>query len=273
MTSPRSFFLSAIILTASAASHAATLTFDTASDFDNNFWSSETHGVVWQANSGNGRIAKSDTPNSAHFFIYNTTSTGGSGGTGGTSASTTRNTFQNFIIQADYRTSNMGSAANGLGFWVKGNAANNAGYFVLFRLSSASGGGGSADMRIYGPGSGSGSLGTQLDSGNFALTTSVATSTDYTFRLQVEDVAGGVSFTGSMWNVLTGTQIGSNINYTHIDAGALTGAGQVGFRIGTGGSGNVSAFDNFSITPIPEPSAGVLALVAAAGAFFRRRRM
>lgn len=271
MISKRILLTAALPFLSSAASHAATITFDNAAAFDSNFWSSETHAVAWNASNG-GRIQKSDETNSAHRFIYNTTSTGGSGGTGGTSASSTLNTFQNFTIQADYRTSSLSSGANSLGFWVKGNAAGNAGYYVVFRLSDSSGGNGNADMRIWGPNSGGGGIGTALDTSIFAATSAVSASTDYTFRLQVQDVAGGVSFTGSMWNVLTGTQIGSDITYSHINANAITGAGQVGVRIGTGGGGLVSAFDNFAINVIPEPSAAALGLIAAAGAALRRRR-
>ncbi|WAC18834.1 hypothetical protein OVA24_16510 [Luteolibacter sp. SL250] len=274
MISKRTFLTAALpFLASAAASHAVTVTFDTAADFDNNFWTQETHSVVWNSNSGNGRIQKSDETNSAHRFIYNTTSTGGGGGTGGTSASSTLNTFQDFTVQADYRSSSTGSAANSLGFWVKGNASGSAGYYVVFRLQDGSANGGQADMRIWGPDSGGGGIGTALlASTDFTATSNVASSTDYTFRLGIQDVSGGVRFTGSMWNVLTGQQIGSDINYTHSSVNAITGAGQVGIRIGTGGGGSVSAIDNFMITPIPEPSAAALGLIATAAAAFRRRR-
>lgn len=272
MTLQRILLTTAAAFIATAASHAATITFDSASDFNSNFWTSETHSVVWAQSSGNGRIQKSDNTSSGHFFIYNTTSTGGTAGSGGTSASSTLNTFQDFDIQADFRTSTTATAANSLGFWVKGSADGTGGYFVIFRLSDTSGGTGSADMRVFGPNSGFGGTGTEIDESNFDATSNFLASTDYTFRLQVRDVSGGVSFTGSIWNVATGTQIGSDINYTDSASGAITGAGQVGFRLGTGGGGSVSVMDNFTITPIPEPSAAALGLIATAAAALRRRR-
>jgi hypothetical protein len=229
--------------------------------------------TVWS--SSGSRVQRGGANSGADLLIYNTTSSGAvTPGAGGTSASSTQNTFQDFIIQADHRASTVGSAATGLGFWVKGNSTGTAGYLVIFRLSTVTGGTGNADMRIWGPNStSSGATGTSLlGSSAITPTSTLSASTDYTFRLQIQDVAGGVDFIGSMWDAATGNQIGSDITFTHTGESALTGPGQVGFRLGSGGGGGVSVMDNFSIEAIPEPSAAALGLVAAAGALMRRRR-
>jgi hypothetical protein len=276
MTPKRTIHTLALALFTAATSHAATITFDNAADFDNNFWSAaSTRTTTWRGSETAGRIQRDGETSGADVFIYNTTSTGATtSGTGGTSASSSQNTFQDFIIQVDHRASTTGSAATSLGFWVKGNATGSAGYLVVFRLSSTTGGTGDADMRIWGPNSTSaGATGTALlTSTSIVPTSTLASSTDYTFRLQVQDVAGGVNFIGSMWDVATGNQLGSDITYTHTGVNAITGAGQVGIRIGSGGGSSVSAVDNFSIEAIPEPSAAALGLIAVAGAVLRRRR-
>jgi hypothetical protein len=276
MTPKRTILTLAVSFFTAAASHAATITFDSAADFDNNFWSAAgTRATSWHRDSTTSRIQRDGANSGADVFIYNTTSTGATtGGTGGTSASSTQNRFQDFIIQADHRASTVSSASTSLGFWVKGNASGSAGYLIVFRLSSTTGGTGDADMRIWGPNSTSaGATGTALlTSTSIVPTSTLATSTDYTFRLQIQDVAGGVNFIGSMWDVATGNQLGSDITYTHTGVNAITGAGQVGIRIGSGGGSGVSAVDNFSIEAIPEPSAALLGLVGVAGAVLRRRK-
>jgi hypothetical protein len=282
MTSKHSFItLAASIITLAAsiimaaASHAATITFDTAADFDSNFWApTASVGTVWSA-SGQ-RIQRGSSPNGGDLFIYNTTSTGAAtAGAGGTSASGTQNTFQDFVIQADHRASTVDFSTNSLGFWVKGSSDGTAGYLVVFRLSSSSEEGqGTADMRVLGTNStATGNNGSTLMSSTaFVPTSSVAKSKDYTFRLQVQDVAGGVNFIGSIWDTASGLQVGSDISYTHESPAALTGAGQVGFRLGSSGTTATSVMDNFSIEAIPEPSAALLGLVALTGGILRRRK-
>jgi hypothetical protein len=259
----------------SAAGQAATIRFDSAGDFDNNFWAPKASaGTAWSSSAQ--QIQRSYLPTGGDLFVYNTTSTGATTpGSGGTSASGTQNTFQDFIIQADHRANTTDFSTNSLGFWVKGSSDGTAGYLVVFRLSSsATAGEGSADMRVLGTNStATGNNGsTLMDSTAFVPTSSVAKSKDYTFRLQVQDVAGGVNFIGSMWDTATGSQIGTDIAYTHESGSALTGAGQVGFRLGSSGTSAVSVMDNFSITAVPEPAAAWLGLVAVAGGMLRRRR-
>jgi hypothetical protein len=141
-------------------------------------------------------------------------------------------------MQVDHRVSKVGDESTSVGFWVKGSSDGTTGYLVVFRLASQTGTVGNVDMRIFGPGSSATTniAGTELlASTGFVPSTAVSTGKDYTFRLQIQDVAGGVNFIGSMWDKTAGTQLGSNITYTHTGETALTGAGQVGIRIGNAG--------------------------------------
>jgi hypothetical protein len=273
MTSKLTLFTLAASLLTVTASHAATITFDSANDFDSNFWAPGGNlALRWTSV---GRIQRSWSESGADILIYNTTSTGVvTTGMGGTSASPVQNTFQDVILQSVHRVSSVGSTSTSTGFWVKGSSDGTSGYLVVFRLASQNDGTGSADMRIFGPNTNAttNTVGTPvMASTGFTPTSTVAASKDYTFRVQIQDVAGGVNFIGSMWDTATGNQIGSDINFTHTGETALTGAGQIGIRIGSA-SNVVSTMDNLVITVIPEPSAALLGLVAVAGGMLRRRK-
>jgi hypothetical protein len=258
----------ALSLSIPSLSAAVFLDFNSAASFDHNFYrAGGTGDAYWDTN----RIIKGDDLNGAVSYIYNSSATGGSGGTGGTAGGETKDTFENFRIQADYRINSLGSSATSLGYYVKTNDALNSGYVVVFRLADG-GASGNIDMRVFGPNTTMSATGTLLSaSQTIAATSTISTSTYYTIRLDVLDVEGAVKFIGSVWTT-SGTQIGNTVEYTHSGGTAITGAGQVGLRIGTGvGSSNRAAIDNFRIDPIPEPSTIAL-LAPLAGLALRRRR-
>jgi len=250
---------------------AATVTFGTAADYDSNFVEYTLAPALGWTASGGGRLEKNGG-NSATTLLYNTTATGGTGGSGGTGVGTVNNnTFNNFVVQMDFASEAFSTGGNSLGFFTKVNSAG-AGYATLFRLTTT----GAADFRIYDSASSVilGSLeggATPLSTQNFTVgANSFVTGTMYTFKLAVEDISGGVRFSGGIYNATNGIQIGNTLTYTDSSLPAF-GAGQIGLRLGTNGTPS-NFYDNFIITPIPEPSAAVLAGLGAMAASFRRRR-
>lgn len=242
--------------------------FDSASDYDNNFWisSPSEKDMIWSAG---GSIVKDDRQGTAAYAIYNQSSSGGINGSGGTAGGTSLDKFVNFSIQVDYRVDSRDSAV-GFGFYVKGSDDLSSGYMVLFRMSTASSGTGNIDVRIWGPdSSGTDTLGTSLMGSTAVARTSDTTwNAWHTLRLDVLDMDGQVKLVSSVWDTGTGQQVGQSIEFTHATA-PLLGAGQVGFRMRTASSATME-IDNFVIQSIPEPSAGLLALVGAACVMGRR---
>lgn len=250
---------------------AVTISFGTAADYDSNFVEYTIGSALSWVPSGGGRLEKSGG-NSATTLLYNTTATGGTAGSGGTGVGTANNdTFNNFIVQMDFTPESLLTGGNSLGFFTKLNAAG-VGYATIFRLTAA----GAADFRVYDSASSviSGSLeggSTPASAQSFTVAGgSFTAGTAYTFKLAVEDIGGNVRFSGGIYNAVNGNQIGNTLTYTDTSSPVL-GAGQIGLRLGTNGEPS-NFYDNFIITPIPEPSAAVLAGLGAVAVSFRRRR-
>ncbi|CAM3031908.1 PEP-CTERM sorting domain-containing protein [Rariglobus hedericola] len=247
--------LSAAVLLAHTVS-AVTLTFNTAADYDNNFYEVANGGDL-TASVANGYLYKSN--GTATSAIYNTHSTGAlTAGAGGTTGGTPIDTFGDFTIEATFSSSQLAAASTGIGFFTKINGG--VGYAALFRLTSAT----TADFRLYEPASPL-SLGTQIGSDQTITRTSgsFATNSFYIARLTVTDVGTNVRFEASIWTT-TGTQLGNTITLTDTTS-AIIGLGEVGIRAGSSASHNLQ-IDSFSISAIPEPSS--YALLASGGALF-----
>lgn len=262
----------AVLLSFSPKSEGALVNvgFDSAADYDNNFWiSSSEKDLTWRSG---GYLTKDDGQATAAYAIYNSQSSGGVNGSGGDAPGAQLDRFVNFSIQSDYRINSRNTAA-GLGFYVKANDDLTSGYLVLFRMSTASNGSGSIDVRIWGPDSqGNDAIGTPLLSSTvIAPTSSTTLDSWYTFRLDVIDHDGQVQFVSSVWDTATSTQLGTSVEYVH-DDNPLLGPGQVGLRLRTGSGAITASIDNFIIDVIPEPSSALLALAGAAFLVGRRGR-
>jgi len=245
---------------------AATLTFTTNADYDNNFY--EVSNAADLGTSASGYLNKVNT--SATSTVYNTHATGGSGGLGGTTAGTPLDKFGDVTLQASFSAGVLESSSTSVGFFTKINDAATTGYLAVVRLTSAT----TADFRLFDTASLS-SVGTQIGSTQtFTTAGSFATNTFYIFKLAVTDVGLNVQFDASLWTT-GGSQIGSTITATDTTS-AVTGLGQVGLRLGSSGtSGSNIHFDDFSVTAIPEP--GTYALFASVSVLFvagllRRKR-
>jgi len=256
--------LSAAVLLAHTAT-AATLTFNTNADYDNNFYE------VAGANGGDLGTNASGYLNkingTATSAVYNTHATGGVGGAGGTAGGTPLDTFGDFTIQATFRVSTLEAAGTSIGFFTKINDTATSGYAALFRLTSTS----QADFRLFDTAALS-TVGTPIDplpaqtiAGAFAV------NTYYIAKLTVTDVGANVRFDASLWTA-GGSQIGSTVTLTDTSS-AVAGLGQVGLRVGSGQFTTVQ-IDNFSVNAIPEPN--TFALFASGGALcvalLRRKR-
>jgi len=257
---------------------ATTIGFDSASDYDSNFYETvnPTH-TSWSSDNG-GTLEKSVT-NSATVAIYNTTATGGTGGSGGTGAAIlNNNTFTNFTLQLDFSSPELTIGGDSVGFFTKVTEATQAGpppltgsgYLAVFRLTGA----GTADFRVWDSDTNpdSGTLGTLVSTQSFTVPAgSFSINTFYTFRLAVATVGSNVQFSGSIFTQGGGAQIGNTLTYTDTTA-AVTGAGEVGLRLGSNSNTVTSSYDNFSITPAPEPATVALLGFAGLGLMSRRRR-
>lgn len=242
---------------------AATITFGSASDYDNNFYEvfngsqiSLTGGLLNKTGSG------------AATAIYNTAATGGSGGSGGTAGGLPLDKFASFTIQADYNPTFVSGGTQSFGFYTKIDNAGTTGYAALFRIVNST----TVDFRLFdsnGTLANSG-VGTSLFSANITTTGSFLQGTLYRFKLIVTDVGSNVQFDASM-STTSGIQIGIVQSFTDTTS-ATTGLGQVGFRIGDGGR-----IDNFSITAAAVPEPGTSTVLAGGAALLfagllRRKR-
>lgn len=252
---------SAFLLTMQAAS-AATLTFGTASDYDDNFHEITNGGMaVWSAG---GYVQKSTV--GATTALYNTTATGGTAGSGGTGVAIAANDkFVDFTVQADFSVNAL-TSANSIGFYTKVNDAGSAGYVAIVRMTSAT----TADFRLWDSNStlSNSGVGTLLSTQTFTTTGAFVANTFYTLKLDVKDVGGTVEFSASLSSV-GGLQIGNTLTYTDMSS-AATGLGQVGIRLGEN-----MRLDNFAVTSIPEPGTVTLwvaGIVLTFAGIIRRRR-
>jgi hypothetical protein len=263
-----------LILPASAMSATVSIDFDTAADFDTNFVETAVPAAVsWNEN---GYLTRSNTSGltGTVAMFYNSGATGGSSGSGGTTFSDTRDTFggsEPFTISVDIRLSQVG-ASNSFGITVGVPTGQAKGYTVIWRLDNGSS---ASDVRFYDPNDffnvGNGGVsGTPSSSGT--ISTALSANTWYTAQLTVEEVDGNMKLSASLFNQ-GGSQIGSTVTYTDTTS-PLLGGGQVGFRLGaaTNSSSFTMDIDNFSITPIPEPSAAFLTLLASGLTMAGRRR-
>lgn len=254
--------ISAAMLLAHTAS-AATLTFNTNADYDNNFYEVANPGDL-ATSVGNGYLNKVNS--SATSAVYNTSATGGSGGAGGTAGGAPLDKFGDVTLQATFgHFTNPLDGSTGVGFFTKINDAATSGYVAIFRVLTAT----TADFRVFDTAALS-SVGTLL--GTQTFTGTFARDTYYIAKLTVTDVGANVRFDASLWTAAD-VQIGSTVTLTD-NTSAVTGLGQVGLRAGSGTNSSLR-IDGFSVTSaIPEPSA--YALFASGGALcvalLRRKR-
>lgn len=262
-------FLNVLLFAASPSiAGAVTIAFNTAADYDNNFREYTNAASTGWVSSGGGRLEKG-VENSATTMLYNTTATGGSGGSGGTGVGTNNNnTFNNFTIQMDFSPESLVVGGNSLGFYSKLDASG-VGYAAIFRLTAT----GAADFRIYDSDSnattGALSNGATPVSSQSFTGGSFTAGTSYTFKLSVEDIGSDVRFTGGIYDAVTGVQIGNSLTYTDTTS-AVTGAGQVGLRLGSNTPAS-NFFDNFAVNPIPEPASALLGAIGGL-VLLRRKR-
>lgn len=255
--------LSAALLLAHTTS-AATLTFNTNADYDNNFYEVANPGDLGTS-VGNGYLNKVNT--SATSAVYNTHATGGSGGTGGIAGGTPLDKFGDVSLQATFaHSTNNLDGSTGVGFFTKINDTATSGYVAIFRVLTN----GTADFRLFDTAALS-SVGTLLGTHNFNGT--FAKDAYYIAKLTVTDDGANVKFEASLWTAADVLISGSTVTMTDTTA-AVTGLGQVGLRAGSGTNSSLR-IDSFSVTSaIPEPS--TYALLASGGALFvallRRQR-
>jgi hypothetical protein len=252
------FFAFAALL--APALHAATVTFDTAQQYADNFTELvNASNTAW----ADGGYLQKDAGDSATVARFN------DAGTSGT------DTYDDLRISMDFRTSGpLGSNGNSVGFFVRGNEAGTSAYAAVFRMTSTT----SADFRVWDstanpstgilPGS---TLGSQTLTGLPANT--FALDTFYSFRLDVANVGDNVVFTGSIYTQ-GGDLIGTFGTITDTTT-PLTAAGEVYIRMGSNSvtpNNAVNHYDNFKVEVIPEPAAASLLGFTAMLAAFRRRR-
>jgi hypothetical protein len=214
--------------------HAVTHTFDTATDYTNNFTnihSSTNTALAWDA----GTVLQSGTSNGASIAYYNTPLV-----------------TPDFTLQVDARLSAITNlSANSVGLLTQ--VSGNTGYATIFRINSAT----TADVRIFEGGAyATGSVGTQ-SSPNSTITltggNTFSVNTFYTFKLDVLNTGTAITFTTS---ILTtgGTLLGTFTSFTDTTPTNVTATG-LGIRQGIEGN-QQTRLDNFVLTTsaIPEPS-------------------
>jgi hypothetical protein len=256
--------MSAAVLLAHTAS-AATLTFDTIADYDNNFYEVANPNDLGTNTSPGGYLNKIN--GTATSAVYNTAATGGSGGAGGTAGGTPLDKFGDVSLQASFgHFTNALDGSTGVGFFTKINDTATSGYVAIFRVLTST----TADFRLFDTAALS-AVGTQIGTTQ-TFTGTFAKDTYYIAKLTVTDVGANVRFDASLWTAAD-VQIGSTITLTDTTS-AVTGLGQVGLRAGSGANSSLR-IDSFSVTSaIPEPSS--YAFLASGGALcvalLRRKR-
>lgn len=269
MAARRSLVYGGAVLLMVQTLSAATLTFSSNADYDNNFYEAY-HGAgseVTRPTVPTVYDYLQKTGSTASAIVYNTTATGGSGGAGGTGAGPTLDRFSNFTLQVDYSPLYLG-ASNNLGIYTKVNDAG-MGYMAIFSLTNAT----TANFRLFESNATFANAGAGTEVTNVSFTRasgSFLANNFYTFKFTVTDVGSNVNFDASVWNVGGGSIIGTFATLTDTSS-AVTGVGQVGFRLGSDGK-----LDNFSITSaIPEPGTSVIFASGAAlllAGWVRRKR-
>lgn len=255
--------ISAALLLAHTAT-AATLTFNTIADYDNNFYEVANPNDLGTNTTPGGYLNKIN--GTATSAVYNTHATGGTLGQGGTAGGTPIDTFGDVTLQASFmHTGNAIDGSTGLGFYTKISNDASSGYTAIVRILNST----TADFRVFDTAALS-TVGTLL--GTQTFTGTFAKDTYYIFKLTVTDVGANVRFDASLFTN-GGTQIGSTLTMTDTTF-AVTGLGQVGLRAGSGAN-SILQIDNFSVTSaIPEPSS--YTLLASGGALcvalLRRKR-
>lgn len=256
---------STCVLTATLG--ATTITFDTASDYTNNFtpkFTSNSGAAVVFSPTRLDSLSKFDSSKStASFVLFNT------------QAASTSFTMSADVTLTPSTGANTGYAAAGsLSFGFLTNIGTDNGYAALFRFTGTN----TADLRIFkGVNATTGALGS-VDPVNSATTITLANSatwgadTYYRLSLDVLNTTSAISFTGSVLttgNTVLGT-FTTYIDNTPVSVSNTT----VGFRAGVGPS-DVVRIDNFSIptSAIPEPSTyALLGGASVLGLAFLTRR-
>jgi MYXO-CTERM domain-containing protein len=256
-----------------SAATVNTITFDSPTDFTNNFVGTLNGSSVVYNSTGQNLVYTAATAGGTSIIRYDTNPADGQPGPADFLAET---------LKADFTPDTVtNSASTGLFTRIQSaGAASATGVLALLNTISAT----SVQLRLfYGANASSTAAGTTFFDGTFNLTTGSApagavgstntifagkaltltltetAATDPVFNLTVSNANGLVASTGDRTLLSSATD-------------AFDTAGSVAIRVNGPAQGNTIAIDNFSATPTPEP--GSVAAIALAGvtAIGRRRR-